>query len=186
MTTAAGSEVAADRPLVARYLQDRDEDAFRALYREHAPYLWAFVLRLTGRREPEAEEVFQETWMAAARRLDAFRWDSAFRTWLTGIALNCWRRSVRRRPREPSGLPAALPSPGAFDPAEVLDLEGALASLSEKYRTVLLLYGVYGYTHAEIAERLGIAEGTSKSQLARGREALRRALANGRAREELR
>lgn len=181
----AGAGVAdAERRLVDRYLQQRDEDAFRALYEVHAGFLWGFVLRLAGHDEHEAEDVFQETWMTAVRSLSGFRWDAALRSWLCGIALNVWRGRVRRAWRETPGSVEDHPSTPLRDPGAAMDIERAVASLPDGYRSVLLLYGVYGYTHAEIAERLGIAEGTSKSQLARARQALRRALTNGRVGEE--
>lgn len=174
----------ADRALVTRYLDGRGERAFRALYDAHADWLWAFALRLTGRREAEAEEVCQDAWMAAARHLDGFRWESAFRTWLGGITVNCWRRRLRKGSRDEAPLSGHERAPPAH-PAGTVDLERALATLEETQRAVLLLYGVYGYRHAEIAEHLGIAVGTSRSHLSRAREALRRALANGRLGEEI-
>lgn len=168
-----------DRDLVARYLAARDEVAFRGLYAAHTPYLWAFALRLTGGRVPEAEDVIQETWLTAVRRLPGFRWESAFRTWLCGIGLNCWRSARRRTLREVTAGSEETVSEVPRDPGDAVDLERAIAALPDGYRAVLVLYGLHGYTHAEIADRLGIAEGTSKSQLARARKALEATLGQG-------
>jgi RNA polymerase sigma-70 factor, ECF subfamily len=152
-------------------LQSRDEQAFRVLYRRHTPAMYAVALRLVGRRVPDAEDVVQEAWMRAVRKLASFRGDSTLRTWLVGIAIRCALESMRRRPwlaLEEADLPAMIESPPA------LDLEAAVAALAEGYRQVLILHDLHGYTHAEIAALLAIDEGTSKSQLSRGRAAIRR------------
>jgi len=166
------------RSLVGRFLATRDERAFRDLYRAATPRLWAFALRLAGGRAGEAEELVQECWARAVERLDRFRGDSAFASWLGGILVNCWRESWRElrwiADEEPPGEP---PSPGTPpDPASRLDLESALARLPEGSRAVLLLHDVEGMTHAEIGDRLGIAAGTSKSRLFAARRAMARRL----------
>lgn len=138
---------------------------------------------MVGGRETEAEEIVQETWIRAVRGLPGFEWRSTLRTWLTGIAVNCFREHLRRRRRGPGPSvrdPADLALPDArttvLASAQRIDLERAIAGLPDGYREVLILHDVQGYTHAEIAGLLGIAPGTSKSQLARGRRALRKVL----------
>lgn len=171
----------ADRELVARFLTDRSEAAFRQLYRRHTPRLYQTVLRLLGGSETEAEDAVQEVWLRAADGLDGFRWVSALPTWLTGIAVNICRERRRSRPpeveAETPGEPAAAFTDGSGGAA--LDLERALAALPDGYRRVVVLHDVEGYTHEETARLLGVEAGTSKSQLHQARRALRRLLDPG-------
>jgi RNA polymerase sigma-70 factor (ECF subfamily) len=166
-----------DRALVERFLSTREEHAFRLLYRRHAPALFRFATRLAGGRE-DGEDLLQETWIRAAGRLADFRWESALRTWLFGIAVNRWREVLRARSRRPGlALVSRLENedgvPIAPDAAMAMDLDRAIASLPDGYREVLVLHDVHGYTHEEIARMLEIETGTSKSQLSRARRALR-------------
>jgi RNA polymerase sigma-70 factor (ECF subfamily) len=167
-----------DRKLVSAYLRDREEMAFRALYRRHTPMVFQFVLRLVGGRTAEAEEIIQTAWIRAAGKLDAFRWDSSLRTWLTGIALNCYRESVRRDRRNGDTVSLDLQELPVVRRLhrEIprIDLERAIAQLPDGYREVLILHDVEGYTHDEIGALMGIRNGTSKSQLSRARRAVRR------------
>lgn len=162
-----------DRELVERFLSTGEESAFRRLYRRHAPALFRFATRLAGGRE-DGEDLLQETWIRAAAALPRFRWDSALRTWLCGIAVHRWREVARGRARRSAPIPsfpetASAPGP----PAEAaLDLERAIESLPTGYREVLVLHDLHGYTHEEIAGMLGVETGTSKSQLFRARRAL--------------
>ena len=150
------------------------EDAFRALYRAHTPALYALALRLTGCDQHEAEDLVQETWVRASRNMSAFRGESALRTWLCGVLVNVRRermRSAWRMVDAPDFEPA---SPPRDDTA--FDLERAIAALPDGARDIFVLHEVYGYAHREIAKLLGVAEGTSKSQLARARTLLRKSL----------
>lgn len=162
-----------DRELVARFLETGDEASFRALYRAYAPGLLLFARRLLG-REDDAEDALQETWVRAVRRVGSFRWESSLRTWLCAILLNCCREA-RRNHRPPPAASALdqLESPPASGLAEVSHLEGLVRRLPDGYREVLVLHDLEGYTHEEISGLLGIAEGTSKSQLSRARQTLR-------------
>jgi RNA polymerase sigma-70 factor (ECF subfamily) len=161
--------------LVARFLERRDEAAFRELYRLHAPRLYALLLRLTGGRAADADEGLQETWVRAVRGLERFEGRSSLSTWLAGIAIRWWREEARRRSRE-----AELPEEDRLPPAPPVrreiarvDLERALALLPRGYREAILLHDVDGYTHEEIAAMTAVEAGTSKSQLSRARSALR-------------
>lgn len=159
-----------DRQLVDDYLCDRSEDAFRDLYRRHSPSMYAFALRLTGGRHAEAEDAIQDAWVRALLRLQEFRWESALRTWLCGILINCVRERLRDRWLEPAEQAARVI---AHPRANALDLEQLLYRLAPGYRAVLVLHDVEGYTHAEIAGLLGIDVGTAKSQLSRARNTMR-------------
>lgn len=146
-----------------------DEAAFRELYRQHTPRLYAVTLRLLSRHS-DAEDAVQEAWLRAVRGLNAFRGESSFATWLTGIGIRCALEILRKR--NPLILTPEEPSTSANQEI-VVDLERAVAGLPDGYRTVLVLHDIEGRTHEEIAALLDIEPGTSKSQLFHARRALR-------------
>jgi RNA polymerase sigma-70 factor (ECF subfamily) len=117
-------------------------------------------------------------WIRAVERLGEFRWESSLRTWLAGFVVNRVRERTRRDFRDVPGIDDAAPQEDVAlrEVASRVDLERVVAELPDGFRHVLLLHDVEGYTHEEIAELLGIVPGTSKSQLARARAAVRRAL----------
>jgi RNA polymerase sigma-70 factor (ECF subfamily) len=172
----------ADRDLVTRYLEAREESAFRALYRRHAAAIWRTSLRIAGNAS-DAEDIVQETWIRAAERLDRFAWGSALSTWLIGIAINVARERRRDAGREKPLLQLVRT---ASRPDLSVDLERAIAALAPGYREVLVLHDVEGHTHEEIGALLGVDAGTSKSQLSRARRALRAALSSQGAPDESR
>lgn len=151
-----------------------DEAAFRALYRRHTPALYAFACRLMGGESPDVDDVIQDAWLRAVRALGDFGWRSSLRTWLSSIVLNCCRERWRERIEPTADGLDAVASTGDLNLR--LDLEAAVAALPPGYRAVLILHDVEGYTHDEIAERLGVQPGTSKSQLFHARRALRERL----------
>lgn len=124
--------------------------------------------------EQEAADVVQDAWVRATSTLSRFAWRSSLRTWLTAIVLNCCREQWSAR-GETLSVPEDTPATGP-DPDLRLDLEQALTSLAPGYRAVVVLHDIEGFTHEEIAARLGIEPGTSKSQLSRARRALRERL----------
>jgi RNA polymerase sigma-70 factor (ECF subfamily) len=163
-----------DRGLAEALLERGDEKAFRELYRRHTPRLFQFVLRLLSGAEVDAEDVVQETWLRAAQYLDRFRWESSLSTWLSGIGLNVCRDLWRKRNgRDLEWNGSAEPPVLAPRTDERIDLERAITLLPVGYRTVLILHDLEGFTHDEIGEQLGIAAGTSKSQLSCARRAVR-------------
>jgi RNA polymerase sigma-70 factor, ECF subfamily len=151
-----------------------DRHAFERLYRSHVGRVHGLCLRLTGHRET-AEDCVQDTFVSAWRGLANFQARSAFATWLHRIAVN----AVLSRHR---GLAQALESTVDVDPSSLdrhgaddtpaLDLEAAIAALPDGARHVLVLVGLYGFSHEEAAGSLGIAIGTSKAQLHRARQIL--------------
>ena len=167
---------APDRRLADAVVASGDELAFRALYRRHTPALYRLALRLGGGDEPWAEELVQRAWIRAVEGLGAFQWRAAFRTWLSGIALNCARETWRERRRslevalDPDNHGIAGP---AADPGNRVDLERGIATLPHGCRQVFVLHDVEGFTHEEVASLLGIDPGTSKSQLSHARRRLR-------------
>jgi RNA polymerase sigma-70 factor (ECF subfamily) len=166
-----------DRRLASAFLESGDEDAFRTLYRRHAPALYAFLLRVSRGRTADAEEALQECWLRAVQSLLGFRWESSLRGWLRGIAVNCARERRRSAELETEwdleDEPAASLKGVAPDRIDPIDLERAIEALPDGFREVFLLHDVEGHTHEEIGRMLGIAAGTSKSQLSRARAALR-------------
>jgi len=168
-----------DRALAEAVLEYGEEQAFRELYRRHTPRLLGFVGRLLGASDAEAEDVAQETWIRACQALGRFRWESAFSTWLLGIGLNIVRDHIRRNSRAHILDIDDIPDPPGpvRIPEDRIDLERSIAVLPDGYRMVLVLHDVEGMKHKEIAEKLGVSEGTTKSQLSRARKMLRGLLA---------
>jgi RNA polymerase sigma-70 factor (ECF subfamily) len=167
------TSVPTDGELIAGVLR-KEEPAFRTLYRRHTPHLLPLVLRMLDGREADAEDVIQETWIAATRSLEGFRGDAAFRTWLTGIAINRCRAVLRSGGRWTAlGDETPIPATRPVSIGERIDLERAIALLAPGYRAVLMLHDVEGYTHEEIGRMLDVAPGTSKAQLHHARKALR-------------
>lgn len=163
-----------DNELVSRVLNGGDESAFRELYGRHTGRVYAMMLRLL-QSEHDAEDVVQETWVRAIQAAPRFRWEASFASWLTAIALNC-AHALRRRDRywSASELTDDAASVHEWDATDArLDVQRALNRLPSGYRTVLTLYDLEGQPHEEIARRLGIAPGTSKSQLHHARRFVR-------------
>ena len=158
-----------------------DMRAFERLYREHIGNVYGLCLRLT--RDPAAaEDCGQEAFFNAWRALGRFETRSSFGTWLHRIAVNV----VLSRRRKASGqrevpLPAdadeeVADAPGEWTldtPVEVREIEAAIGTLPDGARDTLVLCGIYGYSHGEAGQMLGVAEGTCKAQLHRARALLR-------------
>ena len=163
-----------DRALIQRVLGAADECAFRELYRRHTPRLYALVMRVLG-NEQDVDDVIQETWLRAIRSVPRFRWEASLSSWLAAIALNCARGVHRRDQRwQMTEVADDTPTRGRWDSADArIDLERALEKVPPGYRAVLTQYELEGRPHEEIAQQLGIATGTSKSQLHHARRFLR-------------
>ena len=158
-----------------------DESAAATLYDEHA----SLVRGMIARRVPDAalvEDLCQEAWLRAFRALPGFRGEAAFSTWLHSIVRNVlisWSR--RKNLVQFHSELAEDVGRSVSDPTDLrMDLQRALADLPAGMRQVLMLHDVEGWTHQEIAETLGVAEGTSKSQLFKARAKLRATLRDGR------
>ena len=156
--------------------------AFEALYRRHAGRVHGVIARLVGGHGARAEDLTQEAFVRAWQALPAFRFESAFSTWLHRLAVNTALmelRSRRSRPQDEGDsdeevfeLIGSTDSAG-HTTALSMDLERAVASLPPRARAVLVLYDVEGWKHEEIAAELGMAVGSSKAQLHRARNLLR-------------
>jgi RNA polymerase sigma-70 factor (ECF subfamily) len=163
-----------------------EPDAFEELYRRHAPRLFGLTYRLVG--PTEAEDLLQEIFLAAHRKMALYKGEASLGTWLFRLATNqCldYLRSKRARLTmltetidEEPGAPAAGAGP-ILGVVERMDLERAIAQLPGGSRAVFVLHDVEGCEHRDVAQQLGISEGTSKSQLHKARMRLRALLAAG-------
>jgi len=156
--------------------------AFETLYRNHVGKVYGLCLRMTANRAT-AEDCTQEAFIQAWRSLPAFESRSAFGTWLHRIAVNAVLAQGRRRSERlgttgsAEDEAVALADPSVGDTGTVLDLEAGLRRLPAGARQALVLVGLYGYSHEEAAELLGVAVGTCKSQVHRARQLLGERLA---------
>ncbi len=155
-----------------------DTRAFERLYREHAGRVHGLCLRIT-RDAQLAEDCTQETFINAWRALSQFQTRSSLGTWLHRIAVNVSlgkRRKatpVEEHDEDAQGLEGGWT---LETPVEVEELEAAIDALPDGARDALVLHALYGYSHVEAAQMLGIAEGTCKAQLHRARRLLRERL----------
>ena len=174
--------------LVAR-AQNGEESAFETLYQQNKQRVYNLILRMIG-NTPDAEELTQEAFLQAFRKIHTFRGDSAFSTWLHRLSVNTVLMRFRKKtisvlPLEDSVREEEFEEPrrefgtrdlvlaGAIDR---LNLKRALAQLPFGYRRAFLLHDVQGYEHNEIAALLGCSIGNSKSQLHKARVRLRKLL----------
>ena len=170
-------------PELIQRLKDGDQDAARSLYDAHVERVFRICYRFAG-EDHLAQDFTQETFVRAFTKIETFRGDSAFGTWLgsiaTTVSLNGLRKVKRFRGRETvlhDDLRASG-GPRGVEPDVKARLHRAIDELPTGYRTVFLLHDLEGYTHEEIGAMLGIKAGTSKSQLFRARTRLREALAD--------
>ena len=157
-----------------------DSRAFEELYRLHHRRIHALALRMS--RDPGlAEEMTQEAFVTAWGALPSFRGESAFGTWLHGLAVRVILRQMRtdRRweERHEAVADSYLAEARRAMPETHLALERAIAMLPDGARAVLILHDVEGYKHEEIARLLGVAVGTVKAQLHRARRLVMETLA---------
>ncbi len=177
----AGSTREADLKLVERCLRG-EVGAFEALYKAHSGRLYRLACRMLG-NPADAEDLLQEIFLSAHRKLESFRGDSALGTWLYRLAMNQILDHVRSRAGRNGQLTDGLDDATSIADAgghrladraiDRIDLERALEELPEGSRAAFLLHDVEGLEHREVADVLGIAEGTSKSQVHKARLRLR-------------
>ena len=157
----------------------RDPAEFERLYRATSGKTYALMLRMSGNRQA-AEDLTQEAYLRAWRAIDTFRGDSSFATWLRPIAVRTAIDHARAAERRPQLVEADVElgaKPRSHETA--IDLERAIAHLPTGARHILVLHDIAGYKHEEIAELLGIAVGTTKSQLHRARQLIIQETRNG-------
>jgi RNA polymerase sigma-70 factor (ECF subfamily) len=177
---------------IIRLAQTGDAAAFEHLYKAHSRRVYLLCLRMT--RNPSlAEDLTQEAFLHVFRKIQSFRGESAFSSWLYRVVFNVvlMKQRIKRLNETPleetrgnEGDAPMLKKLVRSDPqlSSVVDrvmLKNALRQLPRGYKKIFLLHDLLGYEHHEIAEVLGCAIGTSKSQLHKARMSLRRILQNG-------
>lgn len=182
-SAAAGADrgmTSSDADLIAR-VQTGDPSAEREFYDRHVDRVYRLIYRMAGRADL-AQEWTQDTFVRAFDRIGQFRGDSALSSWLHSIAVSVTLNGLRtQKRREAFAAPLedaadAGHTPVVSDPDLKVRMREAIDALPSGTRTVFVMHDVEGFTHEEISEQLGVAVGTSKSQLSRAREKLRVAL----------
>lgn len=182
VTTLPDTSSVGESDLVER-ARNGDHTAYESLYRLNRDRIYGLLWRMSGGHHALAEDLLQEAFVRAWQKLDMFRGDSRFGTWLHRLAVNVALSDRRTRLRK-TGREVALDENvnrkivGSKDVRadRQLDLERSIANLPERARTVLVLYDIEGYRHQEISDMTGMAVGSSKAQLHRARKLLRKEL----------
>jgi RNA polymerase sigma factor (sigma-70 family) len=177
----AGLDGQSDRLLLQRFVAGREEAAFEALVRRHGRLVWGVCLRVLGHSE-DAEDAFQATFLALARKAGAVRWRESVDGWLHTVAHQLASKArvarARRQVRETRCAQMREVDPGGSpregELAAALDEE--LRRLPEVYRSPLVLCYLEGLTRDQAARRLRVSVRGLDRRLARGRERLRAAL----------
>lgn len=156
--------------------------AFEELYRRHFRRVYLLSLRMMG-NPTEAEDMTQEVFVNLFNKIGSFRGESAFTTWLHRMTVNQVLMHFRKRSTRsemttiegetPIQIVKGTENPNAMPVVDRISIESAIAQLPPGYRSVFVLHDVEGYEHDEIARMLGVAEGTSKSQLHKARLKMR-------------
>jgi RNA polymerase sigma-70 factor (ECF subfamily) len=172
----------ADDLELARRCREGDAAAFEALYRAHAGRLFGLLTRMAGSAQ-DAEDLLQDVFVQAHRKLASFRGESSLGTWLYRLAVNHCLDHLRGRQSRMARTTDSLDAEDAAEPAAALpalpeaiariDLERAIAQLPHGCRAAFVLHDVEGLDHREVGAALGISEGTSKSQVHKARMKLR-------------
>ena len=183
--------------VLVRKAQAGDVSSFEYLYRKYSRRIFAICKRMVN-DESIADDLVQETFLCAFRRLDTFRGDSLFSTWLHRIAVNASLMYLRRTKIDPCAKSVELQSPNEdegerelftvrdnrlMSTASRIRLERAVRLLPPGYRMVFILHDIEGYEHSEIATILGCTAGNTKSQLHKARKRMRELLAERSTRE---
>lgn len=167
-------------------------DEFEHLYRTYSPRVYSLCLQMTGNPD-EAEDLTQETFLRLYQKLDTFRGESSFYTWLRRLAINvvllrfqsaCWRRETSLDQLMESDPAGACPPRRQFGTLDTcllgaldrINLQRAIAQLPPGFKSVLVMHDIQGFEHTEISHRLGCSIGTSKSQLHKARVKVRELL----------
>jgi RNA polymerase sigma factor (sigma-70 family) len=176
----SAAEARIDQSLVARVLLGNDRRAFEQLLRRHQGMVRAQLRRLLHGDEAAADDLAQEVFLLAWRKLDQFRGDAKFSTWLYRIAYSCFLQVYRKKPWPAGDLDESaveqLPAPPHAVDLQ-LDFERAMQQLSAAEQTVLLHCVQLGLSHEETAFVLAMPLGTVKSHATRGKVKLKTWLA---------
>lgn len=169
-----------------------NNQSFEYLYRKYSRRMFAVCKRMVN-DESIAEDLVQETFLCAFRRLNTFRGDSLFSTWLHRIAVNASLMYLRKTKIDPCAKSVELQQQDdddvqrdfftvrdhrLMDTADRIRLERAVGMLPPGYRIMFILHDIEGYEHSEIASIIGCSAGNTKSQLHKARKRLRQLLSN--------
>jgi RNA polymerase sigma-70 factor, ECF subfamily len=167
---------------LAKRCRSGDADAFEELYRQHAGRLYNLAFRMAGSTH-EAEDLLQDVFLLAFRKLESFRGDSSIGTWLYRLGMNQCLDYLRGKHSRMSQQTESIDTEDAAEPVSPVpttpvainrvDLERAIGQLPDGCRAAFLLHDVEGFEHHEVARILGVSEGTSKSQVHKARMKLR-------------
>jgi RNA polymerase sigma factor (sigma-70 family) len=158
-----------------------DHGAFAEIYKIHVGRVYGICLRVVGDRS-RAEEATQQVFVRLWMKLHSFRGDSSFGSWLHRLSLNVALNELKASASMPiqgsslDGLEVEALTQGNCSRETQMDLENAIAALPAGARVVFVLHEIEGFSHKDIADELGLANGTSKAQLSRARKLLRGAL----------
>ncbi len=162
---------------------DSDKKAQFEIYRLYYKTMYNSSLRIVGIPE-EAEDVMQESFLTAFRKLKSYSGDVSFGAWLKKIVINRSLDALRKRKVLFEELHAEIPVVSESEPEvesiTVEEVKSAINSLSDGYRTILSLILLEGYDHEEVSEILGIKNVTSRTQFSRARQRLREILTDNR------
>lgn len=164
-----------------------DSQAFEQMVSPYEKMVWRVCWQMMG-NQYDAEDTAQAAMIKAWKSISQYRGDAAFSTWLYRIAVHCCMDALRKRSRDRMDLVDTMPEDSQTESrtpeSEILEREGtteiraALNQLSEEQKVPLVLYAIEEKSYDEISETLGVPSGTVKSRIARGRERLRRLLAD--------
>ena len=192
MAAKAAPPEISDGQLIARCIVGDDRHAFAELVKRHQSAVRACLRKLTTGNHALADDLAQETFVLAWRNLKSFRQEARFSTWLYRIATNCWLAQARKRQEELLGDrddAVVDDDSGALDDGRAathdhastttmkIDLERAMATLSEAERAAIVQCYHNDLSHEEAAYVLGCPVGTVKTHVLRGKQKLKRALA---------
>jgi RNA polymerase sigma-70 factor (ECF subfamily) len=166
--------------ILCKRCQQGDIGALEELYKRHKDKVYALALRLTNNVQ-DAEDIVQDVFVQVHRKINSFRGDAAFSSWLyriaTNIAISALRQQRRRKEQTSEHIQARGHQTQMRDTRLLKPfLEEAIASLPPKSKMVFVLHDVQGFQHQEIAQMLNCSVGTSKSQLHKARSHLRKTL----------
>ena len=191
MAAKAAPPEISDAQLIARCLVGDDRHAFAELVKRHQSAVRACLRKLTAGNHALADDLAQDTFVLAWRNLKSFRQEARFSTWLYRIATNCWLAHARKRREEllgdrddelaeeaghDSGAESST-ADHATGTSMKVDLERAMATLSEAERAAIVQCYHNDLSHEEAAYVLGCPVGTVKTHVLRGKQKLARALA---------
>jgi RNA polymerase sigma-70 factor (ECF subfamily) len=187
MAAKAASPEISDAQLIARCLVGDDRHAFAELVKRHQSAVRACLRKLTAGNHALADDLAQDTFVLAWRNLKSFRQEARFSTWLYRIATNCWLAHARKRREELLGdRDEDLPDSDAGESSTAdhaaattmkVDLERAMATLSDAERAAIVQCYHNDLSHEEAAYVLGCPVGTVKTHVLRGKQKLARTLA---------